>query len=130
MGVRSPSRMRARIASRLGLFAATLIPSQFFFPACTERCFRQRYARALSGPCSHGIESSSIQPQSVEQTQTTAHHPSTKREQTWTQHCLLPDAELHASSFIFTCFGEVSPVMQQMMVQIDVHRTDAGAGAT
>src|SRR5712671_2346231 len=119
--------MRASIASRLGLPVATGIPSWFFLPkfslpARTERLRRQRHRGTLSGPGAGWIENSSGESHAIKQAQAAPHHPTAQREDPGMQHGRPPQLELPAlsSRLRSTGFGEITPVVQKMMMQVDI----------
>src|ERR1700744_572921 len=99
IGVCSPARIRARIAARLGLFAANVVSSQLFFaqfslPTRAKRLLRQWHWRAFPAPCTHWVEDLAAQPQSIKQTQTPPHHPSAQSIEPRMLHDRLENLEL------------------------------------
>src|SRR5208282_2918335 len=142
--VRNPARICWRIPSRLAfstcafsvcaslvctkVFSPVLFP--VFSPNCVLRFGRQRHRRAITVPHTHRVEDRARKPQSVKDAKSLAHRPTAKRVDPRMKHSRAPSPEHHPLTRLCSSrFGGVAPVLQKVMMQIDLYRTNARAGA-
>src|SRR6516225_2558440 len=109
--------------SRLG-FSMDVISSS---PHLPKRLGWNRRQSAIFGPCAHGIERRSFETDGVDHTHRHAAKPSEKPEPARTGHH--PAEEFHPEALpcrMRACADRIPPIVQQVMMQIDVYRANVG----